>query len=224
MGTRLAVITCVWQRPERLRYTLDGLAAQEYADFDVLLINNNAALRETVDGEVGGTDRVRVWHNEENRGPFARIEVMYECRAEYDWFLWLDDDVVFDASLVGEWMKQAEPGTLKSWNGFRFVGNYWQRENAKPGENCHYLWGSNLLAPAAAVQSVGVLDMPRDYWLCADDLWLCYYASHVLGLRLTPGRVDVRIDIDGRDTYLHVYNHAKKVVFLDELRARGWAV
>lgn len=223
MNDRLAVITCVWQRPERLGGLLDGLAAQEFTAFDVVLINNNLGLRSFVDKAVARREMdVRLWHNQENRGPYARIEAMCELRGQYDWFLWLDDDIEFDSGLVGEWMQQAELGTLKSWQGFRFTGNYWQREKMEPEQECHYLMGSNMLIPAEAVRREGVRDMPIAYRLCADDLWLCYWADHKLGMRLTAGRADVSVAIDGRDTYLH--HHDTKIRFLDELRTMGWSV
>ena len=56
----------------------------------------------------------------------------------------------------------------------------------------------------------------------ADDLWLCYHANHVVGLTLRAQQVDMRIHIDGKDSYTDYI--ADKREFLEDLRARGWAV
>lgn len=218
----VAVVTCVWKRPERLRYTLDMLACQS-EPVDVLLINNNAELEELVDRHVENTDAdIRVWHNGENRGPYARLEVMHECRDEYEWFVWVDDDLRFGCRLVEQWMLQRVSDTLMGWKGFNFAGHYWERAQVTAGELCDYLLGSNVLVPARAMRDDGVLDLPREYRLCCDDLWLSFYASHVLGMPLRAGKADVSINIDGKDTYL--LHHDRKMRLLDELRAQGWKV
>jgi hypothetical protein len=221
----LAVVSCVWQRPEQLPRLLQQLTAQTCTGFEVYLINNNAALHDVVcEMAISYRDNFPILHftNDTNRGPFARIELMYSLRKRYAYFMTIDDDALFGPKLLETWWQKRNPAALQGWTGFRFTGNYWQRDVVRPGETCHYLWGSNLFVPVAAVEDERVLDPGFECGGQLDDLWLCYHANHVAGLQLRAQQVDMRIDIDGKDTYHSVAD--KKVAFLEELRRRGWQV
>lgn len=222
----LAVISCVWQRIERLERTLAMLEAQTLKEFDLWLVNNNIAQAKTVNQVLFGRGRELRGggrHNETNRGPFARIETIHALRHDYDYFLTLDDDADFDETLLAQWWEQRDPNAVQGWQGFRFTpgGTYWQRTEAQPGEPCDYLWGSNMLIPAAAVADPGVLELPERYRLACDDLWLCYWASQHAGLELRKAKIKgLRIVNDGKDTYRR--NQDLKTELLNELRKRGW--
>lgn len=221
----LAVLTCVYKRPERLRYTLDMLSFQT-VPADVWVINNNPDLCEFVEEAARNTQgaRIRVVQTEKNRGPFARIEMMHELWDRYDWFLWVDDDLRFGSKLIEQWMAQREPETVKAWKGYRFVRerDYWHKAQMPAGEECDYLIGSNLLAPASVAAHDGILKLAEEYRLCCDDLWLCYWSSVMVGMRLVAGRANVSVNVDGKDTY--ICHHDTKIRFLDKLRSDGWAV
>ena len=219
----IAVVSCVWQRPERLPRLMEQLAAQSHTDFDLLLICNNDALFSYVEETVSnGALPVALYRNLENRGPFVRLEVMHALSRRYDYFMTIDDDAEFGPHLLMQWWALRDPEAVQGWSGFRFTGNYWKRQKVKPGEECSYLWGSNLFVPVAAVQDKRILEMPEQFRLMADDLWLCYHANHVVGLTLRAQQVDMRIHIDGKDSYTDYI--ADKREFLEDLRARGWAV
>lgn len=223
---RIAVVSCVWQRPERLAHTLHQLSGQTDTDFDLLLINNNADLQQhahAVTAKYEVAQRMWIENNAANRGPYARIEVMHEFHRDYDAFLTLDDDADIDADWIATWRQLFRPTALQGWMGFHFVGgDYWRRETAEPGEACSYLWGSNLCVPAAAVAHSNVLDMPKDYRLFADDLWLCYFAQHEreMHLQRAARAIPIEIQVDGKDTYTR--HMREKARFLRELRKRGW--
>jgi glycosyltransferase involved in cell wall biosynthesis len=222
MTNRIGIVSCVWRRIERLPILLRQLEAQTDQDFDLWLIVNDASLERQVTEQAQRSDlHTIVQVNNTNRGPFARIETMHENADNYDWFMTLDDDLDFGPQLVAQWRAEALPDTVRGWKGFRFTGNYWQREPVAAGETCHYLWGSNLFVPADVVRDDDVATLNTHNGQC-DDLWLCYYADHILGFDLRPADVDVGSVIDGKDSYhgLHQY----KIEFLEMLRAEGWAV
>lgn len=222
MTTKIGIVSCVWRRIERLPLLLRQLEAQTDPDFDLWLIVNDANLEGQVTKQALRSDlHTIVQVNDTNRGPFARIEIMHENADSYDWFMTLDDDLDFGPQLVAQWRAAALPDTVRGWRGFRFAGNYWQREPVAAGALCHYLWGSNLFVPADVVRDDDIATLNTYNGQC-DDLWLCYYANHILGMDLRPADVDVRSVIDGKDSYhgLHQY----KAEFLDLLRAEGWAV
>ena len=56
-----------------------------------------------------------------------------------------------------------------------------------------------------------------------DDLWLSYFANHVLGLDLVQTEnIAIRNINDGKDTYTNL--RQEKIELLDDLRMRGWHV
>ena len=216
----IAVVMCTYRRPEKLHKTLTQLAAQRYKGFDLHIVNNNPEIADIVDAEAHNSVlHVDVQHNDENHGSYARIEKMVELRDRYDWFMTLDDDMVFGPGLLQGWVDQITPDVVYSFGGWRFIGNYWQRERVPVGEVAPYLWGGNMFLPSDAMRDDGVLDLHQDYWMC-EDLWLSYYLDHVLGYYLIVGCADIRIEEDAKDTYYGIRN--RKVILLDELRARGW--
>ena len=110
---------------------------------------------------------------------------------------------------------------MLGWQGWRFLGNYWDREPVSVGDSCSYLWGGNMFIPTEAMADDGILALDEQYWNC-EDIWLAYYANHVLGMDLRMGESDVQIEQDGKDEYLK--HREKKVQLLNELRAKGWDV
>jgi len=219
----IAILSCVWQRPERLEYTLRQLAKQTNKDFGLYLINNNSELDSFVYSVAGRLPFVKkIIQNRSNRGPYARLEMMVKLKTEVDWFMTLDDDCLFDETLVEQWADQADEDAIQGWAGFRFNGlDYWQKERVEPGEQCDYLWGSNLFLPASAVEPVFANLIPK-YWQC-DDLWLAFCAGMYAALDCKAVEIKgLRINIDQKDTYLS--QHEIKIEFLDKLRKKGWAV
>jgi len=215
----LAVVSCVWQRPERLGWTLSRLGWQD-VPFDLHLIVNNPAHGDLVERMAQTVQYpVITWHNATNRGPYARLEVMNSLAHEYEYFVTVDDDLDFDANLLRQWWAKRDPQAVQGWAGWRFVGNYWSRVRVGAGEDCHYLWGSNLFVPRAAVEDTTILGLPERFWQC-DDLWLCYHANHVKGLTLRAQDISgVSIAVDGKDTYRSQLD--TKIVLLNDLRDRG---
>lgn len=220
----IIVVTCVWQRPERLEYTLTQLSKQTFRNFEVILINNNRDLKEMVRDTCAKFDmHIHLVENEENRGPYARLEAMVENVCDGMWFMTIDDDAIFDETLLQQWWNNRLTTAVQGWNGFIFKpgGTYWERDEAEPNGKCHYLWGSNLFIPPDAIR-LHLLQLPQRYWQC-DDLWLCYVANCTQRLDLIRRDIQgLSINIDNKDTYLSQAN--VKVEFLELLRHRGWSV
>jgi hypothetical protein len=217
----IGILSCVWQRPERLDLSLGWLSSQTNRDWHLYLINNNYELRGFITDVVGGYSLpITIIHNAENRGPFARLEVAHEYAEEHSHFMTLDDDLNFGPGLLESWHKQ-KSDEVRGWNGFRFKVGYWDRDEVAPGEECDYLWGSNLLFPAGVAADDRITDLDRKYWQC-DDLYLCYVANHLLGVTLRKADIDVSVNRDGKDTFKD--HRSTKWLFLEELRGRGWEV
>lgn len=224
-----AVILCVWQRPERLAGTLQALAGQTDRAFDLYLVDNNPGVREFVDdlcdrAWVAYGLAAAVIHHSENRYCFARVELAHELVSAgrpYTHLLFVDDDQEFGPGYVAECKREARDDALVGWRGWWFDGHYWERHEAEPGGPCQFVVGCGMIAPAAVFRDPAVLAIPPGCG-CMDDLWLSYYANHVLGLALWRGRIASAVVVDGKDC--NVLYSQKKVELLAELRRRGWPV
>ena len=216
----IGILSCVWQRPERLSYTLGQLAKQTFEDWQLYLINNNPEYKKQVDNAKRRSKiPMKVIHNPVNQGPFGRWIVAREYADKHDYWLTLDDDLNFKTDLLESWDKQKADEVL-GWKGFIFQGDYWHRLAVEKGQACHYVWGSNMLVPTEVVTSNMIMELPKEYIQC-DDLWLCYIASHIQGRVVRRADIDVSIEVDGKDTYPG--QHRNKVQFLESLRKTGWA-
>jgi hypothetical protein len=217
----IGILSCVWQRPERLDYTLGRLAQQTNKDWHLYLICNNPELAGHVK-KVAKKHKLpkTVIYNAANRGPFARWEVANKYADKHDCFMTLDDDVNFDETLLEAWQDQAADEVM-GWNGFIFQSDYWHRIQVEPGQACKYVFGSNMLVPSAVVADPRALQLKPEYWQC-DDLWICYVANYLQGFGIRRAAIDVNIEIDGKDTYIG--QHKTKVDFLESLRRAGWRV
>lgn len=204
----ITIISCVWNRPEKLKSFLQKLTKQTNQNFCLYLINNNKNLKDFVNNTLLNTHYIfdlTCIHNEINSGPFSRIQLMTQIKNEHDYFLFIDDDAIFDETLIEQWERQLEPNKIKGWNGFNFTGNYWQRVTVAAYDTCEYLWGSNLLIPAKLITQ-DMLHLPEIYWHC-DDLWLCMYGKYKLNIELQKAYIqNFAIDVDGKDTYLTLHN------------------
>lgn len=219
-----ALLTCVWNRPERLERTLSMLESQLLQIFDVYLINNNATLRAHVDDLCERSPlNIAVQHNAENHGSFARLEKMHELSDQYQFFTFLDDDADIAPDFTAKWWNLRDDEAVQSWMGFRFRpgGTYWERDAVPVGREAHYLFGCGNMVPGWVGADEYLLALDRRYWM-AEDLWLSYYANHVLGLPLRRARQSLQIVDDGKDSYAALRD--VKVEMLDGLRGMGWAV
>ena len=221
MTEAICVVSCVWQRLERLSYTLDMLSRQTHTDFVAWFIINNVEVRKVAEELIAEYPFTHSIANEQNRGPFARIEVMHQLKDDHDWFMTIDDDLIFDETLLASWWQRRNANAVQGWKGFKFVDGYWTRTKVADGEPCQYLWGSNLFVPATVVQDYRIRYLDERWWQC-DDLWLCYWANHECGLELMQQSVEVSINVDGKDTYPS--QHDRKQECLEMLMAKGWAI
>jgi glycosyltransferase involved in cell wall biosynthesis len=216
----IGILSCVWQRPERLSYTLSQLEKQTSDDWHLYLINNNPSLKK----KIASAKRkykipMTVVHNTANQGPYARWLTAKKYTKKHSHFMTVDDDLNFDEKLVESWEEQLAD-EVKGWMGFIFEGDYWHRKTVEKGEACHYVWGSNMVVPADVIDDPMLPELPLEF-VQSDDLWLCYIASHIRGLIVRRGEIDVSIEVDGKDTYPS--QHRNKIDFLESLRKTGWA-
>jgi hypothetical protein len=198
---RLAVVFCTWRRLERLEHTLRLLAAQ---DVPVqALIWNNSPRRETVDAAVAASPiPVRVHHSPRNIGGFGRFYLAREiAEAGHDRVVFIDDDHDFGPSTVSDLLSRHEPGTLSGWWAFRFLSaDYGDRVRALPGELAKYVGTCGMIADTAVFRDYRLFRCPRRYWF-VEDLWLCYFAEHIVGYQLFRCQAEFQRADDQQELY-----------------------
>jgi len=205
-----------------LSYTLDMLSKQTHQDFTAWFIINNADVRREAEDMIGAYPFTHSLCNAENRGPFARVEVIHQLKDEHEFFMTIDDDLIFTPTLLADWWAVRNANAVQGWKGFEFVdGDYWKRTHVADGVPCNYVWGSNMFLPAAAVRDYRIQFLDERWWQC-DDLWLCYWANHRCGMDIMQQSVNVSIDVDGKDSYFALRD--VKVDCLRMLIAKGWAL
>ena len=214
---------CVWRRPERLATTLASLADQTHGPVNLWIWNNNPALRLFVDEAVTDISDldVDVIHSTRNVGGFGRFYIARRLAQEHAYVIFLDDDQVpapdFVETLVGEFA----PETIKATWAFRFRGtrSYWDRIAAAPGERVKFCGARGMISDTQIFLEPGLFNCPRRFWF-VEDLWLSYYADHMLGWSLFKSGASVLTAPDDLGQFLTL--GATKDLMFRYLVRQGW--
>jgi hypothetical protein len=217
------VVICVWRRPERLRSTIESLAAQSGVPVHLWIWNNNAALRTFVDDAVAkarGLD-VEVVHSSRNIGGFGRFYVARRLARDRRCVVFLDDDQLPADDFCETLLAEFTPGTVWSTWAFRFLEtrSYWNRVAAMPAERVKFCATRGMVCDTRVFLKPGLFDCPRRFWF-VEDLWLSYYADNIMGWRLFKS--DANVSTDAAPHAQYHYLGATKDIMLRHLVRRGW--
>jgi hypothetical protein len=198
---RVPVIFCTWHRLERLPRTLAMLAAQ---DIPVqALVWNNSPDRAAVEAAVAGASiPVVLHHNPRNVGGFGRFYLAREAAEQgHGSVVFIDDDQDFGTSAISDLLAHHRPRSLSGWWAFRLPQlDFWHQEVAAPGEIASYVGTGGMVADATIFRDARLFGCPRRFWF-VEDVWLCYYASHVAGYGLFKSPAQFELIDDGRDQF-----------------------
>jgi cellulose synthase/poly-beta-1,6-N-acetylglucosamine synthase-like glycosyltransferase len=217
------VVVCVWKRPHRLAETIDSLAAQSHAAIKLGIWNNSRSLRSMFESTIARVSDIDIdiVHSERNIGGFGRFYFARQLVHDHDRVVFIDDDQVpgpgFIESLVGEFKSQTFSGT---W-GYRFRGtrHYGDRVAAESGERIKYCGTGGMICDTRIFLEAGLFKCPRRFWF-VEDLWLSYYADHVLRWPLYKSGAEISTDSDEYDQ-CNVLGGTKDRLFRYLVR-RGW--
>jgi glycosyltransferase involved in cell wall biosynthesis len=224
----LAIVMCTWQRLAKLPQTLDLLAQQTDQNFTFYIWNNNVEIASDVERYVTqATLPVNVRHSEANIGGFGRFYYAHELRTQgYPYVIFIDDDQIFDTDMVKNFRTEACPDIFTGWWAWHFVahGSYWLRRRVKrTGEAAHYVGTCGMIMDTTLFEHEDFFtDCPEKYRLGIEDLWLSYYAHHILGWHLSKSKVKFKAQLDSHGAVLQAWD--KKTAFLNYLRKQGWGV
>ena len=232
---KVAVLLLTWKRPELLKKALQTLSIQTYTDFTLFISNANEEIVEIVNSQIKEFEDlmdIKVIHTSNERKGFRRFDLSKSLHAEgYDVIMFLDDDVRFSARYVEIALSQYEPKSYKSWWAWRLNGKPYKLPGDRTrvqrlNERVDYCGTGVSIMDISIFSHAALFDQPPD-GLHIEDLWLSYFADHVLGWKLEY--LDVpNVILGGYDEvalYLHIQEQpTNKETFVEGLRERGWDV
>lgn len=232
---RVAVVVLVWQRIHFLHKTLKSLTEQSTKDFKVFLSNGNLPRSEEVEKHANfyrkqGLD-VEVSHDGNDLFAFRRLSVGKRLAQEgYEIILFIDDDVIFPETYVEGCVAQYEPSTYKSgftWTFQRNGENYYKyRTRVHNNEKrIHYCGTGIAMIDSSIFLKDGLINDAPEGAIRIEDLWLSFYADHVLGWKLMNMRTP-NVKVGGSDAVALykelLQSEYNKAHFLRDLVAMGW--
>lgn len=230
-SSKVAIVMLTWKRVHSLHKTLEELDSQTFKDFKFIISNSNEAESEAVESIVrrfkGGLD-VTIRQDSNEDFSFRRMYIGRQLAEQgYEVIMFLDDDVSIPEDYVRRALAQYEPKTFKSYYAWRFwipkPQNYYKERTRKydNSEKIHYCGtGASMIDATFFLEDGLVSKAPREAYKI-EDLWMSYYADHVLNWKLKYLNMS-DVEIGGRDDHaLHrqiLKNKYNKSHFLYDLQ------
>lgn len=217
------VVLCAWRRPERLATTLASLAGQTDVSVRLWIWNNNPGLRVFVDGAVAAVSdlQVDVVHSTRNVGGFGRFYVARRLAEEHPYVVFLDDDQVPATDFVKTLVDEFAPRAIHGAWAFRFMGTqrYWDRVPAAVGARVKFCGNGGMICDTQIFLEPELYGCPRRFWF-VEDLWLSYYADHVMGWQLFKSAAAIEKEPDDQGQFQNL--GATKDLMFRYLVRQGW--
>lgn len=233
MELKVAVVILTWQRIRDLKHTLRQLSVQSHKNFDVYISNAN-----TDPVQINIINRflshfeginVTLLNDSNELYTFRRIFLGRDlAKSGYDVLLYIDDDVTIDKDHIKDCLNQYEPKTYKSghaWYFYKGGSSYYKyRKRVRDyATTVHYCGtGIAMIDPSIFLEE-NLFNYPEGA-LKIEDLWLSYYAQHVMGWTLGPLKTGSVIGGSGREALSRQVrkDEINKDVFLKTLVDMGW--
>lgn len=192
----VTVVLLTWKRLSHLKRTLAMLAGQTYKKFDVHITNANLEHSHIVDRLAKNFSHrlnISVTHDGNDIYAFRRFTVgkrLAEKGTEV--ILFIDDDVTFPSTYIETALKHYEPETYQSGFSWLFYnkGKDYYKYRKRVFDNVqkiHYCGTGVSMIDAKIFLEKDLFKAPQEAYL-VEDLWLSYFAQHVMkwNLRYFP--------------------------------------
>lgn len=233
---KVTVILMTWKRISMLKETLRDLEAQTFKNFDLYISNGNLEHARYVDkftNQFKSKLKITVSHDGNEQKSFRRLVAARKMAQEgTEIVLFIDDDIELPPTYIEKALKQYEPQTYKSgfaWTFYNQGKDYYKYRKRRVNNALviHYCGTGISMIDASIFLDDGLFDAPPGA-LGIEDLWLSYYAQHVMKWRLAYMDVPKGTIIGGDDAVAlfktYVDSEYTKADFLRELVAMGWKV
>lgn len=187
-GINVCVVLLTWRRIPFLKKTLQMLSNQNYKNFTVRITNANLEQKEAVDRiafQFRTKLKISVSHDGNDIKAFRRFTVGSDlAKSGVDVVMFIDDDITFGNDYVQRLIKEYEPKTYKSgfaWN-FQQGGSDYYRYRQRRWDNeekLHYCGTGISMVDASIFLNKKLFAAPKEAYYI-EDLWLSYFAQHVM--------------------------------------------
>jgi len=185
---KVTVVLLTWQRIASLKKTLTMLSNQTYKDFDVHITNANERHEDSVNKiakSFADYLDISVSHDGNDLYAFRRFTVGKELYKQGSKaILFIDDDITFPEDYVERCVKSYKPNTYQSgftWQFHNNGTNYYKYRTkiTDSTSKIHYCGTGISIIDASIFNDKRLFDAPNEA-LKIEDLWLSYFAQHVL--------------------------------------------
>ena len=189
---KVTVVLLTWKRLSHLKRTLTMLAGQTYKNFDIHITNANLHHSHVVDRIAKNFShrlQISVTHDGNDIYAFRRFTVgkrLAEKGTEV--ILFIDDDVTFPSTYIENALKHYEPETYQSGFAWLFYnkGKDYYKYRTRVFDNnrkIHYCGTGVGMIDAKIFLEKGLFNAPEPAYTI-EDLWLSYFAQHVMKWKL----------------------------------------
>lgn len=231
---KLAIILLAWRRPKGTLQNLKDLDNQTMEGFHVVISNSNPKIHTKLTSYAYSFKNldINLRLDSNDQLAFRRVIVAHELAKQgFDAIMFLDDDIIIPNNYVELAVEQFEPMTYKSNYTWKFLDGgsdyYNLRKRVYDDDpDIKYCGAAVSIMDARMFLDPGILTPPNGA-IAVEDLWMSYYADHVLGYKLKY--LDIpRVIIGGADRvalYKTVsrQDYTKKHL-LHDLVKMGWKI
>jgi glycosyltransferase involved in cell wall biosynthesis len=232
---KITIIILTWQRLSNLGSILSELSDQTYKDFEVRVSNGNLKRVGTVEKYVSNfKDKlsISVSHDGNDEMAFRRIGIAKEvAKSGTEIVMFIDDDVSIPIDYVATCLSQYEDKSYKSAYSWFFTNPksyYKSRVRVVSDTQPVHYGGTGLAMVDAKIFLEDGLLSPPSCGKLVEDLWLSYYADHVMGWKVSWIK-DANARVYGLDAFalnkVVKNSECNKDDFLAELTSKfGWDI
>ena len=230
MASTVSVIIPVYNRADTIKRAIDGVLAQTFRDFEVIVVDDGSSDRTCEVVEQIGDERIQIIRQTRNRGAAeARNTGMKAAEGKYIAWLDSDDEWLRDKLEVQlEALTQAAPDQKGSYTAYELIDQRFGSQMYVPKRtdrkelflSCDLGPGSTLLFERSVLDKIGYLD--TSFIRYEDWDWLLRYCAEyrLLGVERALTRIYYTSERSSRGIEASANAFVSK--YSEELKQYGW--
>lgn len=215
--TIIEVCFLVYQRPHRVPKILAQLKAQTIQNFKVNIWNCSG---KELDLSNFPEDRIQIINSKERLGSYIRFQLVKKTSGNP--IIFFDDDMYLYPDFVQynyEQYLKFGPKCILGWHTRTFdQESYWKSTGATYGQEVDYVGTVSMVLDRKIIDEEPLLQNIPTPFVKVEDLYLCYLARVLYGMKMIKISPSSRMIYDGKDQYPTV----DKEKAFRELRKIGW--
>jgi hypothetical protein len=238
----LKIVMCQWKRQRNIQKLIFKLNLQNDKNFELYIWNNNYEERRNLELSIKSNQpkfNVYVYHSYENVGGIGRFYMVnHLLNVKYFRFvIFIDDDQIFNSSLVSIFRNVAKEYHSYNWYGRKFIkGNpYVQLDNnGKKKDNKNnrqkvlvnqefdYGGTGGMIIDTRIFSNLNFFyEFPKEYTF-VEDLWMSYFAKKYYNYKIIKVDQNIQTIKDNNDQCENIWDIKNHL--LEYCREQGWNV